>query len=294
MKPFYYLEDISNNDEDNKSLNNLLDDDHFMKNNDEFNFKEFDLKYSLPSLDDFKLIFHNDNNSINETKGNDIKNRATISHLYPFNISNPLKRGKKYFIRKKKYEHKSTDFDNLQRKVQVHFLTFIINLSNDALVSILGTKTNYHFKQIHYELKKQISHEFVKKLKSSNIKELFKMKISPKNKCHKEYINLEILNEVCNKSKILDKFFNINYLEFFNNFYFNEAKNINKIIFEGKEINFSYRTKPFYDLIEKYQKHANLLIENTKSVYFYGYNSLIKNNPFTTKNNELDEIQLKE
>ena len=121
MKPFYYLEDISNNDEDNKSLNNLLDDDHFMKNNDEFNFKEFDLKYSLPSLDDFKLIFHNDNNSIYETKGNDIKNRAITSHLYPFNISNPLKRGKKYFIRKKKYEHKSTDFTMYKEKSKFTF-----------------------------------------------------------------------------------------------------------------------------------------------------------------------------
>ena len=294
MKTIFYLEEFLNNDEDNKSLNNLFEDCYFIKNNDEYNFKEYSSKYFFPSIDDFKAIFHNDNDNINETKSNDTQNKTPEFHLYPFNISYPLKRGKKSFIKKKKYEHKSTDFDNLQRKVQVHFLTFIINLSNDALVSILGPKTNYHFKQIDYEMKKKISHEFVRELKSSNIRELFKMKISPKNKCYKEYINLETLNEVCNKSKLLDKFFDINYLEFFNNFYFNESKNINKINFEGKEIIFSYKTKPFYDLLEKYQDYAKLLIENTKMVYFYGYDSLVKNNPFTIRNSELDEIQLKE
>ena len=49
-----------------------------------------------------------------------------------FNIINYKKRGR-FSTGYKKNKHLSSDFDNLQRKIQVHFLTFVVNLCNDAL-----------------------------------------------------------------------------------------------------------------------------------------------------------------
>jgi hypothetical protein len=41
-----------------------------------------------------------------------------------------------------KPQHLRTDSDNLQRKIQIHFFTFIVNLSNDAIKTVLGSKTS--------------------------------------------------------------------------------------------------------------------------------------------------------
>lgn len=217
---------------------------------------------------------------------------------YHFNIFTHKKRGKiakeiKNEKNKAKIMHLGSDFDNLLRKIQVHYLSFIINLSNDALRVEFGEKTKYSFKQIDYQLKKVISHEYVNKLKCSTIKQLLKMKISPKNSKHFEYNNLIILDQVCKESKFLNAFFDIKYLEFFNNFYYNIDENMDRVSFLGKEIIFSNNTKPFYFLIHKYKIHKNLLINAVKSVYFYGYNTLIGNNSFKTIKKE-EEIELKE
>ena len=248
-------------------------------------------------------------NSIDQTKGKDnisIEELLKIFSNNNSNIDNPVsnrnsplfrilikkKRGKQN-EKNKKSPHLSTDFDNLQRKIQVHFFTFIINLSNDAIKAVLGSKTPYNFKQIDYKLKIKISHQNVSDLHKLAIKDILKMKISPKNKNFSEFVNNEILNTVCQLSKLLQNFFNIKYLEFFNDFYFNEEKEINKVVFEGKEILFSKETKNFYHLLKKYENYKTLLINSAKRVYFYGYDSLIRNNSFITfkKDNELKESE---
>ena len=77
------------------------------------------------------------------------------------------------------------------------------------------------------------------------------MKISPKNTKHYEFDNLITVDKVCKESEFLNEFFDIKYLEFFNNFYYNEDKKIDRISFLGKEIIFSNSTKPFYYLITR-------------------------------------------
>ena len=240
------------------------------------------------SEEEFLKIFSNNSSTIDnpEFQINSVSNKYTS----PFLILNKKKRGRQT-EKFRKSKHLSTDFDNLQRKIQVHFFTFIINLSNDALKAVLGPKTPYNFKQIDYKIKISISHENVNFLHKLAIKDLLKMKISPKNKKYSYYINNDTLNEVCHRSKLLEKFFDIKYLKFFNDFYFNEEKEANKIIFEGKEIPFSKETKNFYHLLKKYENYKTLLIDSAKSIYFYGYNGPIRNNSFVTykKDNELSE-----
>ena len=210
---------------------------------------------------------------------------------YPlFNVLKQKKRGRQ-IENSKKSQHSSTDFDNIERKIQVHFFTFIINLSNDAVKAVLGSKIPNKFKQIDYKLKIKISHKDVKILHSSAIKDILEMQISPKNKKISKSINNDILNIVCKDSKLLENFFNIKYLKFFYYFYFNEEKETNKIVFEGQEIPFSKETKNFYHLLKKYENYKTLLSDSVKRVYFYGYDALIRNNSFVTfKNN----IELKE
>ena len=234
------------------------------------------------SIEELLKIFSN-NNLI-------LDNPVSIRSSPLFLIQSEKKRGRQT-EKSKKSQHLSTDFDNLQRKIQVHFFTFIINLSNDAIKAVLGSKTPYNFKQIDHKLKIKISHKNVSNLHKLAIKDILKMSISPKNKNSSEFINNEILNVVCQISKLLESFFNIKYLEFFNDFYFNEEKEINKVVFEGKEIPFSKETKNFYHLLKKYENYKSLLIDCAKRVYFYGYDALIRNNSFVTFKKD---IELKE
>ena len=194
----------------------------------------------------------------------------------------------KQVINPKKPRHSRKAFDNLQRKIQVHFFTFIIRLSNDAIKAVLGSKTPHNFKQIDYQLKILINHEEVNNLHKLAIKDLMEKEISPKNKKSSANTNKDTLNKVCQISKSLKDFFDIKYLDFFNDFYFNEEKETDKITFKGKEIPFSNKTKNFYHLLKKYEKDKSLLIDAAKSIYFNGYDSLIRNNSFVTSRKDIE------
>ena len=293
--PFY----TTTNSIDEESNNNIesfsINAQNYIDPNEEYLFDVFPgnlinqtNERDILSNEEFLKIFPN-NNSAQDNP--DCQTNFISNRLFPyFCISRKKDRGKQT-EKIKKTKHSSTDFDNVQRKIQVHFFTFIINLSNDAIKAEFDSKTQYQFKQIDYKSKILISHENVNKLHKSAIKDILKKKISPKNTKYSEFINTDILNFVCKKSDLLKKFFNINYLVFFNDFYFNEEKETNKIIFEGKEIPFSKKTKNFYHLLKKYENDKTLLIDTAKSIYFYGYDTLIRNNSFIISKKD---IELKE
>jgi hypothetical protein len=221
----------------------------------------------------------------NSDKDNpDASNKPTVH----FDILGKKKKRGRQTQKSKKPQHLSTDSDNLEKKIQVHFFTFIINLSNDAIKAVLGSKTPYNFKQIAHKLKIKISNENVKNLHKSAIKDILKMENSVRKKDIPNSINNDTLNAVCHLSKLLEDFFEINYLEFFNDFYFNEEKETNKIFFGEKEIPFSKRTKNFCHLLKKYKDYKTLLIDSAKSFYFNGYNELIRNNSFVTSKTDIE------
>ena len=251
-------------------------------NNDREIYSISDSNYYNISIEELLEIFSNNNLILD----NPVSNRNSPLFL----ILSEKKRGRQT-KKSQKSQHLSADFDNVQRKIQVHFFTFIINLSNDAIKAELGSKTPYNLKQIDHKLKIKISHKNVSNLHKLAIKDILKMNISPKNKNFSKFINNDILNVVCQLSTLLKSFFNIKYLEFFNNFYFNEEKETNKVVFEGKEIPFSKETKNFYHLLKKYENYKSLLIDCAKRVYFYGYDALIRNNSFVTFKKD---IELKE
>ena len=89
-------------------------------------------------------------------------------NLFPNNQEESMNnRGRK---RRKNFDkpvHKSSDFDNVQRKIKVHFLTFLIDFCNDAL------KMEYAFFPYTF---KHIKKEFYQRYtKSGNIFEVFNL-----------------------------------------------------------------------------------------------------------------------
>ena len=166
------------------------------------------------------------------------------------NLKKYTKRGRKKEegkpIRKK---HSSMDDDNVLTKIQVHFFTYLINITNDIIKSGFGK--NGDFQQIKYDDKKNIKLDNIKKLKNSKIKDILQMKISSKCRKYDENYNknnyIKILETISNDTSLnwITDFFHMNYLDLFEKYYNNDNS------FFGKEINISKETKSFNDLLKK-------------------------------------------
>ena len=178
------------------------------------------------------------------------------------------KRGRQNKKNNKTPVHNSAQFDNLQRKIQVHFFTFVIDFCNEALKKEFKCfkKT---FKNVNYKNKNTINYEYNFGLKKLCIKDILSMKISKKFKRYKKSYNKDLLESIENSSPWLDKLFQMNYLELFS-YYFNNGNPLDKIMFENKEIKLSKKTQSFYYLLEKNKNLRKNLINTAEIVYFDG------------------------
>ena len=153
--------------------------------------------------------------------------------------------------------HCKTDDDNVLIKLQVHFLTFVINITNDIIDQYFQSKKyDIYFRQINYEDKKNITKPHISRLRDCSIKDILQMKITPKCRKYGEDYNKDnykfILKQI-DKDKSLNwinNFFNMNYLDLFEKYYYTFDKKSNFII-QDQKINFSRKSKTFYDLLEK-------------------------------------------
>ena len=134
----------------------ILKEDGKQYRNDKENEEKLDYKESFPSIE---------------------KNVMNIKKLEFILIRK--KRGRKEKGKRMKI-HGKDNFDNLQTKIQVHFLSFIINLSNDVISSELELKKDYKFKEIDYSIKKKVNFNNSSEFKKSNIKDILEKEISKK------------------------------------------------------------------------------------------------------------------
>ena len=188
-----------------------------------------------------------------------------------FTVYKSHKRGRYCYKENKHGVHGSDSFDNIERKIQVHFLTFLINFCNDALKTEYE-HSKYTFKQINYRDKARIIISYIQQLKYSNIKDILNLEISLKYKNYQRNANKDLLNKV-ESSDWLDKLFQMNWIELFN-YYYNNEKPLNKIIFENKEIFLSYETKSFYFLLKKYKNLRQKIVGVAKNVYLNDSNEI--------------------
>ena len=250
----YFLVD-PNNCENKKDINNILNTLHsyenennaFQKEKNEVQKEKNEKKQNIESVKSFDTVIKN-----------------------VFQTEKKKSRGFQSNITRKK-RHINVSFDNLLTKIQVHFLSFIINICNDALYSEFYFNNEY-FKGISYDKKRYFNYQLFEEYKKSPIKNFLTFNISSKYKNFQPNHNFLLLFKVYNATEWLNKFFNMNYLKLFKYyFYYKKEKQMNKIYFEGKNIILSKNTKTFCDLLQKKENEGikKELNDAAISVYFH-------------------------
>ena len=168
----------------------------------------------------------------------------------------------------KQKTHKADDWDNNIRKIQVHFLNFVVFYSNEVIYYHLKTKDLF-FLKFSYPSKSNVNYDYVEKLKTYNIKELIEnLDISPKYKRIKikkdENINKNKLNDLCKYDWFI-KLIKTKFLELFK-IYYNYKNPLREIFFNGKKTTLS-KVNNFYALLQKNKDYEEKLIEVAKAVY---------------------------
>ena len=252
--PFPFLSESSNN-----SLNNTLSDDISSI------YSNIDILYDSSFLSDFNLM---DISGTNEKENNNKKDLFKTEQL-------KRKRGRKINKESKKATHSALFKDNIKRKIQVHFLTFLVSLIND-IISTFPFK-GISLKDLAYNMKAKISEMYFEKLKKSSIKELIEnINISSKFKNYEENMNKEVIKKLIEYDfDYFSKLFEKDYLFFFR-LYYNDEKPLNKLSLFGKTIEFSKKTESFYILI-KNQEDKELkkaIIEGAKKYFIDDINNI--------------------
>jgi hypothetical protein len=151
--------------------------------------------------------------------------------------------------------HDRNTIDNLLRKVQVHYLSFITTFLNNVLIALNKSKK---FQKLDYKYKRNIKKSFVNSLKIKNIGEIISSEISGKYKKFDKNYNKALLEEY-KKDEILSELFKKQYLELFRKIYYKNKKKINMKelgINLDQEISLS-NAKTFEDLLKKKDNNIN-------------------------------------
>ena len=185
-----------------------------------------------------------------------------------FSTNLKKKRGRvsiEHIFKRQKRVHSSTDYDNIIRKLQVHYFTFIVHFINEILDHFFPNDKKLRFLNAGYDMKKNVKQSYVESLRDKKIADILKYKPSPKYKIHtKENINEEIYNKICESNQFMKNFLEINYLELFNKYYIKNSRNF---CFDGNEIAF-LKTHFFCDLLNENPLSAKKIEEIAKSQYY--------------------------
>ena len=253
--------------EDIRSQNDNLSDEDLLNI---FSTNENSPKNEEEKVDEIKLYF----NSKIQKEEKKIDNQKQIEStpkksIFKINVSSPSlnestlltkKRRGRQTSNKNGKAHDKNSTDNLLRKIQVHYMTFIICFINEILNQLNYQQT---FLKLDYEYKKNVSKKFSDLLKNKNLSDIICNKISNKNK--KEDINKnKIIYEQIKDDLIFKNLFKENYLEFFKNIYYKSVNKINLIKYGlNKEIILpKNKVKMFKDLIEEKTEEDEDYIKN--------------------------------
>jgi len=168
-----------------------------------------------------------------------------------------LKSKKRGRVKQKKINkiHDKHTIDNVLRKVQVNYMTFLISFINEILKNL---NYNEKFLKLDYSIKKNINKDFFESLKTKNIEEIICSKISGKYKKEKKNNRniFEKIKEKKNKEKkVIINILSENYLNFFWKTYYKSCKLINlKEYGLDKEITLSDKVIMYKDLLKKNEK----------------------------------------
>ena len=166
--------------------------------------------------------------------------------------------------RKNKKTHDKSSTDNLLRKIQVHYMSFIISFINAILKEL---NYNQRFLKINYQFKKNVNKDFFESLKIKNLSDIINNSISDKYKKKIKNLNYIIYDEI-KDDPIINNILNENYLDIFKNYYYKSVNNINLAKYGiEKEINLPSNVKMYKDFIKEiikedkeYARNLNICI----------------------------------
>lgn len=220
-------------------MSNSFDNDFPKFNFDEYNVLEEEEKKNENNI----YFFENQEKQYDNLDENNLLKKRGRGNKKSLNSSSSEK-GKKI--------HDKNSTDNLLRKIQVHYLSFIISFLN-AILENLNYKQR--FLKLDYNFKKNVNKNFVDSLKEKTIKEVICNKISCKYRKQEKDANKAICEEIKN-DKILNNILSENYLSLFKKIYYKNNGYVNlKEYGLDKEIHLSKNVKIFKDLIEAYDSN---------------------------------------
>ena len=159
--------------------------------------------------------------------------------------------------------HDRYSTDNILRRIQVHYMTFIINIVNE-LLNYLGYK--YKFIDIDYNIKKAINKKQFYAIKKLNIAQIICQTSSPKFKNHSKQKNNNIYEKVKGDEKV-NQFLSKTFMELFKDVYLKDKRYINEygLIFPLSEKVKTYKKKKKKkkekDEINEYKKKVDEVIQ---------------------------------
>ena len=175
------------------------------------------------------------------------------------------KRGRFTSKKNERKEHTKYSEDNVIRKIQNHYMNFIIDFINDFINS--KDKRN-RFIEFNYKVKSDISKAHRKELEDSSINDLLNnILISEKyNECPEFNKNLADKLLKNKNDTFLKDLFDMKYLELFD-YYYNNNKPLKEIKIKNKVIKLSPKTKTFYTLIKKNEDMKERILEVVEKIY---------------------------
>ena len=238
--------------------------------------------YSI--LNNHNLFFYYNqkqkNFNINKEKKLIIDNNISTSEISIEKNDNIEKEKKKTFIRRGRkttnrntYKiHTSLCVDNITRKIQVNYLSFVIYFANDIVRTILPPEKviELKFKHIEYSIKRCINLLSLNEMRSKTMGEILQMKETNKSTA-KSLSNKEKYLAICSfHNEIINSFFRKSYVYIFENYYL-KLNNIK--YFEGVKIKLSLKTKKFtYEYLENdiglSKEKVNVII---RKYFIYGH-----------------------
>lgn len=237
--------------------------------NDFFNNKEFIFEpISTFILNENSLTFNSYRTfELNEKESVINENKEFNNDKLSFFIVNN-KRGRKPKTKEKKFHNKFT-IDNILRKIQVHYLNFIVAFIN-TILNYLGFKAKLFY--LDYKFKQNICKQNIKSLKNSTLGEILSRQISGKYKTVNKYENRIILDEIINYP-ILKKILSEKYL-CFSDIYLKSQRTINLDAYGlDKEIVLPINIRMLDDLLKKNSEEENneylIRLKECISKYFY-------------------------
>jgi hypothetical protein len=158
--------------------------------------------------------------------------------------------------------HDKFSTDNLLRKIQIHYLSFIISFINDILKYL---NYNQRFLKLDYRFKKNVNKNFVESLRQKTIGEIICNDVSIKYRRQHKDANKKIYEEIKN-DRILNNILSENYLKFFKKIYYKINRIINlkeygldkDIVLSENVKSFKYLLEP-YDSIEEKEYKKNII-----------------------------------